>query len=120
AAVAADAAYRHGGPWLDALLDYVRGNIDYLADFFAEHLPQCHVMKPEGTYLVWVDCRAVSADPAVLKKLMFERAGVAFNEGSMFGKEGEGFLRINVACPRSLLEEGLSRFAEAVKSLLAE
>ena len=120
AGVAADAAYRHGGPWLDALLDYVQGNIDYLVDFFAAHLPQCGVMKPEGTYLVWVDCRAISADAAVLKKLMFERAGVVFNEGSMFGKEGEGFLRINVACPRLLLEEGLSRFAEAVNAFLSE
>jgi cystathionine beta-lyase len=111
---AAEACYRHGAAWLDQLLAYLEGNLDYAVDYFARHIPQCKVIRPEGTYLVWVDCRAVSTDPEELKKLMFEEAKVAFNEGSMFGDEGRGFLRINIACPRSLLEEGLRRFAEAV------
>jgi cystathionine beta-lyase len=111
---AAEACYRHGAEWLDQLLVYLEGNLDYTVDYFARNLPQCKVIRPEGTYLVWVDCRAMSTDPEVLKKLMFEEARVAFNEGSMFGEEGRGFLRINIACPRSLLEEGLRRFAEAV------
>jgi cystathionine beta-lyase len=65
---------------------------------------------------VWLDCRAISEDPKVLKKLMFEEAGVAFSEGSVFGKQGEGYLRVNLACPRSILVEALERFAQAVEA----
>jgi cystathionine beta-lyase len=111
---ALETAYRHGEPWLEALLDYLRENLDALERFFAERLPECRVMRPEGTYLVWVDCRAITPDPAELKKLMFEEAGVAFSEGSVFGDEGRGFARINIACPRSLMLQGLERFAAAV------
>ena len=112
---ALEAAYRYGEPWLEALLDYLKGNLDELERFFAERLPECRVMRPEGTYLVWVDCRALTDEPAELKKLMFEEAGVAFNEGSVFGDEGRGFVRINIACPRRLMLEGLGRFASAVE-----
>lgn len=112
--IALESAYQYGESWLDQLMVYLEDNLNALIAFFAEHLPQCQVMRPEGTYLVWVDCRAISEDPGELKKLMFREAGVAFSEGSVFGKAGEGFLRINIGCPRSLMMKGLEQFAAAV------
>lgn len=112
--IALESAYHYGEAWLDQLMIYLENNLDTLIAFFAEHLPQCQVMRPEGTYLVWVDCRAISEDPSELRKIMFHEAGVAFSDGSVFGKEGEGFLRINIGCPRSLMMKGLERFAAAV------
>lgn len=70
-------------------------------------------MRPEATYLLWMNCRALGLDAAGLKKLMYKEAEVAFNEGSVFGTEGEGHLRINLACPRSVLIEALQRFSRA-------
>ncbi len=112
---AVESCYTHGDEWLDQLMAYLQDNLDYLLDYFQRHLPQVKVMPPEGTYLVWVDCRGLSTDVQALKELMYNKAGVAFNEGSSFGKEGEGFLRINIACPRSLLKEGLRRFVSAAQ-----
>lgn len=114
---ATEASYRHGEEWLDALMEYLERNLNFLMSFFKRELPQCNVIKPEGTYLVWVDCSAISSDPERLKRLMYDEAKVAFNEGSMFGEEGKGFLRINIACPRSILEQGLRQFAEAAQQM---
>ncbi|XID93280.1 MalY/PatB family protein [Paenibacillaceae bacterium WGS1546] len=116
---ATEAAYTHGDEWLDQLLVYLEGNLDALLAFVEERLPQVNAIKPEGTYLVWLDCTAISDKPEELKKLMFEQAGVAFSEGSVFGRQGAGFLRVNLACPRSLLLEGLERFARAANRLAA-
>ncbi|MNB79152.1 Cystathionine beta-lyase PatB [compost metagenome] len=110
---AVEAAYREGGEWLDELIAYLNANIEYAVDYLAQHLPQVKPMKPEATYLLWVDCRALGLDGAGLKKLMYREAGVAFNEGSVYGSAGEGYLRINVACPRSILKEALERFCKA-------
>lgn len=114
---AIESSYTHGEEWLDQLLEYLEGNLDALMEFAAKHLPQVKVIKPEGTYLVWLDCTAISDKPQVLKQLMFEQAGVAFSDGSVFGKQGEGYLRINLACPRSLLVEALEKFAAAANSV---
>lgn len=108
--------YTHGDEWLEQLIDYLQGNLDFLTGFMAERLPEIRVMRPEATYLVWMDCRKISGDPADLKKLMYEEAGVAFNEGSTYGTQGKGWLRVNIACPRSLLAEALERFAAAVQA----
>lgn len=116
---AVESAYRYGEPWLEQLLDYVQGNLDLLVERFSSELPECKVMEPEGTYLAWIDCRSLSPDPAKLRKLMYEEAGVAFNEGSGYGSEGAGFLRINLACPRSLFEEGITRFIRAAREYLS-
>ncbi|MCL6460206.1 MAG: pyridoxal phosphate-dependent aminotransferase, partial [Gorillibacterium sp.] len=113
---AVESSYTHGDAWLDQLLVYLEGNLNLLLDYVNKNIPQVKVMKPEGTYLVWMDCRAISEDPLVLKKLMFEEAGVAFSEGSVFGKKGAGWLRVNIACPRMLLQEALGRFADAVST----
>lgn len=108
-------AYEEGETWLDELLAYVNSNVEFAMAYFAEHLPEIKVMKPEGTYMLWIDCRALGLDPSGLKQLMFEKAKIAFNEGSMFGEEGQGFLRVNLACPRSMVEEALNRFRRAIR-----
>jgi cystathionine beta-lyase len=109
-------SYTHGDEWLDQLLDYLQGNLDFLIGYLGERVPEVRVMKPDATYLVWIDCRDISDDPAELKKLMYEEAGVAFNEGSTYGELGRGWLRVNIACPRALLAEALERFASAVRA----
>ncbi|MCZ8518498.1 MULTISPECIES: MalY/PatB family protein [Paenibacillus] len=110
---AVEAAYNEGEAWLDEMLAYVEGNLEYAIGYLAQHLPEVKPLRPDGTYLLWVDCRALNLDIPGLKDLMFNRAKVAFSEGSVFGTEGEGWLRINLACPRSILEEALLRFCGA-------
>jgi len=103
------AAYNRGEDWLDALNAYLYENYRCLCDYFAEHLPQLPVTKLEGTYLVWVDCRALRLSSVELAERLLERQKLWLNEGTMYGAEGEGFLRINIACPRSRLLEALER-----------
>lgn len=110
------AAYREGSEWLDSLLDYLQQNLDYTLQFLRERLPQIKPMVPEATYLLWMDCRPLGLDAAGLKELMYKKAKVAFNEGSSYGKPGERFLRLNFACPRTTLQEGLERFARALEA----
>ncbi|WP_151736178.1 MalY/PatB family protein ['Paenibacillus yunnanensis' Narsing Rao et al. 2020] len=110
---AVEAAYNEGGEWLDELLLYVSDNVQFATQFLAEKLPQVKVMQPEGTYLLWVDCRPLGLDVEGLKRLMYREAKVAFTEGSIFGEEGRGYLRLNLACPRSVLAEALERFCRA-------
>jgi cystathionine beta-lyase len=115
--VALEAAYTHGEEWLAQVLDYVAGNLRYLQDYVAQHLPQIDVIEPEGTYLVWLDCRRLGLDKDTLERLMLNEARVFLDEGCIFGPEGEGFERINIACPRSLLAEALDRIKTAVDGL---
>jgi len=115
--VALEAAYREGGPWLDALMDYLKGNLEYMTSYIAEHIPLIQVIPPEGTYLAWLDCRALGLDAKALDAFMLQKAKVAFDEGHIFGTGGEGFQRINIACPRTLLAQGLEQLAEAVLTL---
>ncbi|WMJ16740.1 MalY/PatB family protein [Geobacillus proteiniphilus] len=115
AIVGAEAAYRHGGPWLDALLDYLRQNIDMTAAYLAEHLPPLRPIRPQATYLVWIDCRGLGLSEGELKKRLLEKGKLAVEFGSKFGQEGVGFIRLNIACPRPTLEEGLRRLATALR-----
>ncbi|MDF2660476.1 MAG: aminotransferase class [Paenibacillus sp.] len=110
---AVEAAFNHGEDWLEQMKEYVAGNVEFAISYLAEHLPEVKPMRPEGTYLLWVDCRALKLDPAGLKDLMFRKAKVAFTEGSVFGTDGEGWLRINLGCPRSIVEEALEAFCKA-------
>jgi cystathionine beta-lyase len=110
---AVESCYTYGDEWLDQLLPYLEVNIELVLSYLQEHIPQVKAMRPEGTYLVWIDCTRLSNEPQALKRLMFEEAGVAFSEGSVFGKQGAGYLRINIACPRSLLLEALEQFSKA-------
>lgn len=116
--VAVKAAYTHGEAWLDAVLEYIRSNLDFAMVFLQEQLPEVRPMDPEGTYLLWVDCRALGLGAAEMRNLMYREAKVAFSEGSIFGPDGEGFVRINVACRRQLLAEALERFAAAARRRL--
>lgn len=115
--VATEAAYRHGEPWLEAVMAYIEENYRFMSDYMEEHLPQLHIVKPEGTYLVWVDCSALNLSPDARKKLLMQEAHVFLNEGKVFGVEGENFERINLACPRSILAEALERIRTAVATL---
>jgi cystathionine beta-lyase len=115
--VALEAAYNHGEDWLDQVLAYISGNLEVLEAYVAEHIPRITVVRPEGTYLAWLDCRRLGLDRWGLKRLMLDEARVYLDEGFIFGDEGEGFERINVACPRALLVEALERIKGAIGKL---
>lgn len=114
-AVAADAAYRHGADWLDGLISYLDGNHRLARAYLEEHLPSVRVAPAEGTYLVWLDCRATGLAEEELLKRLVETGGVGLYPGTAFGAEGRGFLRMNVACPRETLRRGLEGIARALK-----
>ena len=108
------AAYNEGEPWLTELIDYLQRNYEFLVTFFNNELPHIPVVKLEGTYLVWIDCRSAGISSGELEEKLIREAGVWLNPGSMYGEAGEGFMRINIACPRSRLEEGLKRLKKAL------
>ncbi len=111
---ALDAAYRHGEEWLEELLDYLQGNLDFLTDFVERRMPQIKVVKPQGTYLVWMDFRELGMRGRQLEDFMLNRARLWLDEGYIFGSTGDGFERINIACPRATLTEALNRLSSAV------
>ena len=115
--VAVQAAYDHGEEWLVQVLEYIEDNLKYLEQYIAEHIPQLTVVRPEGTYVVWLDCHRLRLGKWELKQFMLEEAKVYFEEGFIFGPEGEGFERINIACPRSILVEALDRIRQTVGKL---
>jgi len=115
--VAFQAAYLHGEEWLTQLLDYLQGTVDFALEFFAERIPRIKVLRPEGTYLLWLDCRDLGLDQTALKALMLKQAKVALNDGLLFGANGAGFMRMNIGCPCAMAEEGLARIERAVNNL---
>ncbi|WP_372931966.1 MalY/PatB family protein [Mariniphaga sediminis] len=115
--VALEAAYTHGDEWLKQLLDYLWGNYLFLEDFFKKHLPKVKVMKPEATYLIWLDFREYGMNDNELFKFTVDKAKVGLNNGGKFGSGGDGWLRLNIGCPRSVLEEALKRLAGAFGTL---
>lgn len=112
--VACQAAYRDGEEWYQAMLSYVRSNIEYCKTFVAERIPEVTMIEPEGTYLVWLDFRGLKLSDAELEHLIVREAKLWLDSGKIFGDSGRGFQRINVACPRSVLEEALQRLEKAV------
>jgi cystathionine beta-lyase len=114
---ALQAAYEQGEDWLHQVLIYLEANLGFLEEFVRERIPQIEVIRPEGTYLVWLDCRKLGLDDAALKELMLKKARVYLDDGVIFGTEGSGFQRINIACPRALLAEALERIRAAVATL---
>ena len=109
-------AYCEGGEWLAQLLAYIEDNIEFTLQFFAEHLPNIKVMRPEASYLIWLDCSAYSQDDEQLYDIL-RAAKVELNAGIKYGEEGHLKMRINVACPRMLLEAGLARIVVAFEEL---
>ena len=113
--IATIASYNEGGEWLDALRKYLRRNYEYLCHFFEQRLPQYPVLPLEGTYLVWIDCRALGIGSDAMTLRLQEEQKLMINSGTMYGPGGEGFIRLNIACPRTLLVEGLERMARVLE-----
>lgn len=115
-AVALEAAFNHGDGWLDQVLYYLKENLDFLTLFFSLRMPEVKVVQPEGTYLVWLDFSALNLEPKQLDELMLKQGKVALDEGHLFGSDGTGFQRLNLACPRPLLASALEEMAKAVEA----
>ena len=111
--VASEAAYTFGDAWLEQLLDYIDGNIRTLTDFAGQYLPLVRVIIPEATYMAWLDFSATGMNDKELKKFMIEKAGLGLNEGTQFGPGGSGFMRLNLACPRTTLVQALEQLKKA-------
>jgi cystathionine beta-lyase len=107
------AAYNEGEEWLVQLLEYLEANLNFLMNFFEERIPKIKVVKPQGTYLVWLDCSALNMTSQELNEFFIKKAKVGFNDGIMFGEEGQQFQRVNIACQRSILREALERVERA-------
>lgn len=114
---ALEACYKYGKSYLEELLGYLEGNADYVKSFLEEKIPNVKMLKPEGTYLLWLDMRGLGMKQKELDDFLINKVKVKLNSGIMFGDTGEGFQRMNIGCPRSLIREVLHRLEEAVKSL---
>jgi len=115
--VASEAAYNHGDEWLDELLEYLSKNMGYVEEFITEYIPEIKVIRPEGTYLMWLDCSDLNLKNKDLKDFMIHDAGLGFNDGRIFGTGGGGFMRMNVACPRQTVQLALKKLKKAVKQI---
>ncbi|HWO76422.1 MAG TPA: MalY/PatB family protein [Bacillus sp. (in: firmicutes)] len=111
------AAYYHGLPWLQQVKAYLEENLNYVTKYLEENIPELKPVKPEATHLIWLNCRGLPVEPQQLHSFFFEKAGIRFDEGRKFGPGGEGFERINIACPREILETALHRVEKAVRTL---
>lgn len=114
---ACQAAYTRGGPWLDALKDYLAGNLAFVRGFLESRLPRLRLVEPQGTYLLWINCGGLGLSAPALEELMVHKAKLWLDAGTMFGTGGVGFERINIACPRATLERALLQLEQAVNSL---
>ena len=114
--VAMEAAFNEGEEWLEQLLEYLDGNFEYVKSFCEEHIPQIKVNVPDATYLMWLDCRGLGMDNETLRKFMIEKAGLGLNEGYTFGRSLTGYMRLNAACPRSILQQAMKQLRDAVDS----
>lgn len=111
-----EAAYRSGGDWLDALMIYLKGNRDFALDYISQHLYGIQAVPPQGTYLLWLDCRGMQMDDAALRDFFIHQARVGMNPGITFGEAGQGFMRLNLATPKAVLEMALERIAAALRA----
>jgi cysteine-S-conjugate beta-lyase len=115
--VAIEAAYNHGEAWLEELRQVLKGHKDYVQESFNKHIPEITVTNSEGTYLLWFNCSSLNMDTEKLKKFMIQEAKVGLNPGVDYGEEATTFMRMNIACPKATLEEGVRRIITAVKSI---
>lgn len=115
--VACQAAYEHGGPWLAELKEYLEDNWQLLSEHLARHAPQLRLMQSQSTYLAWIDCRALGLYGRELRHLAEDEARLWLDLGSMFGKDGDGFIRINIATQRSYLKQALTQLTDAIARL---
>lgn len=115
APIATMAAFNEGEEWRRQMLHYIEGNIMFVEDYLKENLPQIKPLRPQASFLVWLDCRGLRQQHDALVSLFVDEAGLALNDGEMFGKGGEGFMRMNIASPRAVLREALVRLKDAVE-----
>ena len=115
---AMEAAFSAGGEeWLEQLLPYLSANFDFVADYCKTRIPQIKTYAPDATYLMWLDCRELGLDNQALHDFMIHQAGLGLNDGCSFGRSLSGFMRLNAACPRSVLEKAMHQLESAVKVL---
>ncbi|MDF2516113.1 MAG: cystathionine beta-lyase [Sphingobacterium sp.] len=112
------AAYQHGEEWLQQVLSYVHHNYVYVKNYVAQHLPFLKIVPLEGTYLVWLDCSALNLSSRKLGQLLLQEAHLQVNVGAMYGKGSDSFIRLNIACARPILEEGLNRLKQVLQNLM--
>lgn len=117
APVATTAAYTHGDEWLEQMLGYIEANVLFVEDYCRENIPGIRPMRPQASFLVWLDCRGLGLQHDELMSLFVDKAGLALNDGAMFGPGGDGFMRLNVGTRRTVLEEAFSRLQKAVSTL---
>lgn len=115
--VACEAAYRAGEDWLDQLRAYLLQNLNFLREYLQEKIPQIHLVEPEGTYLVWLDCSELGITSKELDQFIVDKAGLWLDGGSMFGPSGAAFQRVNIACPRATLQLALDKLKTAIDGL---
>jgi cystathionine beta-lyase len=109
--VAFEAAYREGDAWLNALMKYLEGTRDFVADYLAQHIPKIKLMKPEATYLLWLDCTELGMTDSQLRDFFIKQCKVGMNPGTVFGEGGSGFMRMNIGTRRSLIHEALKNIS---------
>jgi cystathionine beta-lyase len=113
--VALEAAYTHGDEWLSQLLEYLDGNFEYVTDYLKKYVPRIKARKPEGTYLMWLDCSEMNMTSSQIQDFLVSQAGLALNPGRIFGEEGELFVRLNAATQRAILEKAMDNLLNATK-----
>ena len=116
--IATIAAFRKGEEWRRQMVAYIEGNIEYVISFCRERIPQIRPLRPQTSFLVWLDCRGLGLDHDSLISLFIDKAGLALNDGEMFSPGGEGFMRLNIGTPRSVLETAMISLEKAVKESL--
>ena len=114
---ALEAAYKYGDEWLEQVLDYLQGNLDYIRKFLETNIPEIKMIEPQGTYLLWLDCRELGMDPHTLQSFMIDDARVGMEDGYIFGESGQGFMRMNIATQRSVIGSALNRIKNAYSQI---
>ena len=114
---AMEVAFNEGEEWLEQLLTYLDGNFSFVADYCARYIPRIKPTVPDATYLMWLDCRELNMSNEQLRRFMIEKAGLGLNEGCSFGRSLTGFMRLNAACSRRVLEQAMQQLRAAVDAL---
>lgn len=117
APIATMAAFKHGEEWRRQMVSYIEGNIRFIEDFCKENIPQIKPLRPQASFLIWLDCRGLGLDHDGLIDLFTNKAGLALNDGEMFSPGGEGFMRLNVGTSRKILEQAMNRLQDSVRSI---
>ena len=112
---ALESAYNNGENWLTQLLEYLGNNVQFVKDFLQKNIPEIKIINPEATYLLWLDFRGLNMSNKEIKKILIEKTNVGLSDGRMFGRGGDGFQRLNIACPRVVLEKALMNICNALK-----